>query len=136
MIQKNNQSPTALFEQFVISWFELIACGKWGEAFSKIDLPPNAGDPYTPSSFRNEIENDHFCEGTVFRDKHSEIIYSNPRKASGNGYPTLYPVDGTEDYSFEFNVPLNNEFSDLTSGWEFIDVGDVYHVRLNFLHVL
>lgn len=136
MIRKDNQNPELLFEQFVSSWFELIAKGKWDVAFAQIDLSPSYGDPYTPERFRDEIENDHFCEGTIFRNEHHQIVYSNPKDISGNGNPNIYPLEGTADYSFEYDVPLNNEFSDLTSGWEFIDAGAFYKVRLDFLHVL
>ncbi|WP_461538316.1 hypothetical protein [Spongorhabdus nitratireducens] len=136
MIERSNKHPAALFEQFVSDWFELIAQGKWDEAFALIDLPPNYGDAYTPDKYKDEIENDHFCPGTIFRDDNPEIIYSNPKDISESANPTLYPLDGTSDYSFEYDVPLNDKISDLTSGWEFKDFGKFYKVRLDFLNVL
>ncbi len=72
MIQKSDRNPEAVFEQFVENWFELIATGKWSEAFVQIDINPTHGGEYTPDSFRNEIENEHFCEGTVFRKEHPQ----------------------------------------------------------------
>jgi hypothetical protein len=136
MIRKDDLDPVLLFEQFVSNWFDLIANGKWNEAFVQIDLAPNYGEPYTPAIFKDEIEGDHFCEGTIFRNVHPQIIYSSPRVISGNGSPNIYRTEGTMDYMLEYDVPLNNEFSDLTSGWEFIDAGEFYKVRLDFLHVL
>ena len=136
MIRKDNQNLEILFEQFVSNWFELIAKGEWEEAFAQIDLPPSYGDKYTAEKFKYEIENDYFCEGTIFRNEHPEIIYSNPKEINGNSNPNIYPLEGTANYSFEFDVPLNNEFSDLTSGWEFLEAGEFYKVRLDFLHVL
>ncbi|GAB3535641.1 hypothetical protein [Photobacterium alginatilyticum] len=136
MIRKEEKSPDKLFEQFVSIWFELISQGRWDEAFAQLDLPPTYGSCYTPERFRDEIENDHFCEGTIFRKQHLKIVYSNPNEIMGDGRPSLYPIDGTSDYSFEYDIPLNNEFSDLTSGWEFIDAGEVYKVKLDFLHLL
>mgnify|MGYP001548795214 CR=1 FL=1 len=136
MIKKNRNKPEKIFEQFVLDWFELISKGQWNEAFAQLDLPPTYGKKYTPELFRHEIENDHFCQGTVYRKNHPEITYTNPKKMAGNGRPSLYKIDGTSNFSFEFDVPLNNEFSDLTSGWEFIDSGESYKVRLDFLHVL
>lgn len=136
MIRKYDRNPELIFEQFVSSWFELLSSGKWAEAFIQLDLSPVHGNEYTPSRFRDEIESDHFCEGTMFRKEHPEIVYSAPKDSSGNGRPNLYPLEGALDYSFEYDVPLNNEFTDLTSGWEFIDSGAFYKVRLDFLHVL
>jgi len=136
MILKTKQNPDSLFEHFVSNWFELIASGKWEEAFAQIDLSASYGEPYTPARFKDEIENDHFCEGTIFRNENPKISYSNPKKMEGSGNPNIYPLDGTSNFSFEYDVPLNNEFSDLTSGWEFIDAGEFYKVRLEFLHVL
>ncbi|WP_290501506.1 hypothetical protein [Alcanivorax sp.] len=136
MIKKSGDKPEKIFEQFVENWFELISEDRWEEAFVLIDLPPSYGEMYTPETFRQEIENDHFCEGTMFRKQHPEIVYSNPKSISGSGSPSVYPLEGTHNYAFEYDVPLNNEFSDLTSGWEFIDAGSFYKVKLDFLHVL
>lgn len=136
MLVKSSEEPQILFKQFVSNWFELISIGQWEEAFSQIDLSPNFGVSYTPRIFRNEIENEHFGEGTLFRKENSNIVYSNPKEIEGNGNPVIYPLEGTNGYSFEYDVALNNQFSDLTSGWEFIDSGTYYKVKLDFLNVL
>ncbi|EOV9410104.1 hypothetical protein ACN5W3_004575 [Vibrio parahaemolyticus] len=136
MIYKNGKKPVVLFEEFVIEWFELISKGQWDMAFSKIDLAPSFGEAFTPETFRNKVENDHFCEGTIFRQAHPDITYSNPKLMPRSGQPEIYEIESSFNYSFLYDVPLNNEFSDLTSGWEFIDVGDSYLVRLDFLHVM
>ncbi len=138
MIKKTGEAPNDQFRSFVCNWFTLISLGKWDQAFSQIDLPPNFGEPYTPETFRNEVENDHFREGTVFRRRHPEgIVYSNPELISDDVRYIIH--DECKDISgfgFEFDVPLNGEWSDLTSGWEFIHAGEFYKVRLDWLHVL
>ena len=136
MILNDGRNPEELFHQFVLGWFELIANGQWAEAFAQLDLGPNYGEPYTPETYRNEIENDHFCEVTVYRQQFQEIVYSNPKEMSGHGSPNLYQIEGTSDFEFELDIPLNMEWSDLTSGWQFIDSGAFYKVRLDWLNVL
>ncbi len=136
MIQKTGTKPEKLFELFVSNWFELISKGKWSEAFVQIDLPTSYGYEYNPEKFRDEIGNDHFCRGTIFRKQYPEIIYSNPKEIKGNGRLIILQDDDTLDCEFYFDVPLNGEFSDLTSIWEFINFGEFYKVRLESLHVL
>ncbi len=136
MIRIDNRNPEQVFEQFILNWFELIFLDNWDEAFKLIDLPSSCGEFYNTERFRYEIENDHFGKGTSFREEHPEIIYSNPKNIDGSGYPNIYPLSGSSDYLFEYDVPLNNEFSDLTSGWQFVKHDSFYKVRLEFLRVL
>jgi hypothetical protein len=138
MIQKSTSiSEDQLFQSCVLDWFDRISKGEWDNAFSMIDLPPESGVPYSPQRYRDEIENDHFAEGTVFRKQHSEgIIYSSPHEVGGDGNCEIYDPSEDNVYEFECDVPLNGEWSDLTSGWQFIDNGDFYAVRLEWLHVL
>ena len=137
MLQKSSVEPFELFHAFVRSWFKLIALGRWNEAFGQIDLPPNFGEAYTPDRFRYEVEKDHFHPGTRFGSKHPEgIIYSDPDTLEGDGRPHLYQRKDRSTYEFDFDLPLNGEWSDLTAGFEFIDAGSVFKVRLDWLHVL
>ncbi|EKA6052546.1 hypothetical protein RH728_004491, partial [Vibrio vulnificus] len=105
MIYKNGKKPVVLFEEFVIEWFELISKGQWDMAFSKIDLAPSFGEAFTPGTFRNEVENDHFCEGSIFRQAHPDITYSNPKLMPGSGQPEIYEIESSFNYSFLYDVP-------------------------------
>jgi hypothetical protein len=159
MIAKPQHVTEACFLQFARDWFQDIASGAWQKAFDRLDLPPNFGDPYTPELFREEVEKDHFCEGTVFREQHPEgVIYSDPSTIGESKYAELYPLRSDEptdegvlddpdeelrrclreglSVQLEHPVPLNGEWSDLTACFQFVDQGDSYAVRLEWLNVL
>lgn len=137
MLERTASDPQEDFTRFVRGWYKLVAAGKWDEAFATIDLPPNYGDPYSAERFRREVELDHFAPGTRFAKAHPEgIIYFDPDSLSGDGRPSLYQRKGGATFQFELDVPLNGEWSDLTSGWEFIVDPRGYLVRLDWLHVL
>jgi hypothetical protein len=159
MIPKPKNPTTDYFVQFARDWFKEIASGNWQSAFEKLDLPTSSGEAYTPKRYRDEIENDHFCEGTVFRRQHPEgIVYSDPDTIGESKYTDLYPLrdeqlrdpDAFEDFDeelarrlqkglsveLEHPVPLNGEWSDLTACFQFVSQGDNFAVRLEWLHVL
>jgi hypothetical protein len=137
MLVRTANGPEADFIRLVRGWFKMIAAGRWDAAFALIDLPPNLGLPHTPERFRHEIEQDHFVPGTVFANAHPEgVIYSDPDSVAGDGRPNLYQRNTPEVLEFEHDVPLNGEWSDLTSGWEFVVCAEGYLVRLDWLHVL
>src|SRR5689334_19305551 len=99
MIPKSSPLTKVFFVQFVRDWFKSIARGDWQAAFDALDLPPDDGMPYTPERFRQEIENDHFAEGTVFRKQHpAGIVYSDPDVIGESKYTELYPLrSGADD---------------------------------------
>ncbi len=156
MISKPQNATAEFFVNFVRDWFKGIASGAWQEAFTRIDLAPNFGEPYSPQRFRHEVENDHFCDGTVFRKRHPEgIAYSDPNTIGESQYVELYPLRGEHEWvsddledevarclregwsiEVEHPIPLNGEWSDLTACFQFVDQGDNYAVRLDWLHVL
>ena len=156
MLSKPHAPNEEFFISFARSWFKSIAGGDWQGAFARLDLPPQFGEPFTPERFRREIEDDHFCEGTVFREQHpGPIVYADPDSIGASKYTSLYPLRGADDsesddseaefaqclrggrsVELEHPVPLNGEWSDLTACFQFIDRGDSYAVRLDWLHVL
>src|SRR5512141_3111539 len=135
MLPRTTDGPEADFIRFVRAWFKMISAGQWDAAFAVLDLPPNVGPPYTPERFRYEVEQDHFGPGTVFAEAHPEgIIYSDPDSVIRDGRPNLFQRKTPDVLEFEYDVPLCGEWSDLTSGWEFVSRPEGYLVRLDWLH--
>ncbi len=111
---------------FVRGWLKLMAAGRWRDACGMIDEPNCYGIVWTPERIQQVVEKT-FGEG---------IRWTDPDELGDGGHPEAYPMRDGSGYSFEHNVPLNGEWSDLTAEFEFRRRPQGYAVLLHDLHVM
>lgn len=100
-----------------------------------IDGPNCYGISWTPDGIRQVVENS-FGPGCRFRSRHPDgIRWTDPDELGDGGHPEIYLRDDGS-YSFEHDVPLNGEWSDLTAQFEFQRRPQGFAVVLHDLHVL
>jgi hypothetical protein len=99
-------------------WFDLLAAGDLAEACARLDDPNHYGVVWTPQAIAGLVA-ETFGTGTRFRGEHPEgPEFTGTRAASGRerfafgGF-----ADGT-GFWFNYDVPLNGGFSDLTAAFE------------------
>jgi hypothetical protein len=135
--------PSATDEELlrvIESWVELLAMGRFDEAFSQILCCSDVG--WTPELIRTVITNygspEPRRDGKVFRV--TPILREH---SSGDRY--FYEVERygddpnrPQEYigAVAYNLPLNGEWSDLTVMFDLILVDDALVLSLDDIHVL
>ena len=118
-----------VFKEFVKSWICLLSVGKFEEAVKQIDAPNNYGIRWSTESIQKVLE-DYIGKGVSF-----SII--DPNNMEGDGRPNLIMFNGLKSFGFDFALPINGKWSDLTIQFEFTKKPKGYYaVVLHDIHVL
>lgn len=136
MLKISKENPASQILPFVKNWMKLLADDRFQDACEMIDRPNSYGIIWTPDLIKATI-NETFSPDTVFYDFHPEgPIITNPFELEEQRFIEVVEFDGENGYAFEYDLPLNNERSDLTAQFEFIKDGDDYAFVLHDLHMM
>jgi hypothetical protein len=118
-----------IFRDFVRNWIRLLSMGKLEEAIKQIDAPNNYGIKWSAESIKKVLR-DYVGKGVTFS-------ITDPDEMEGDGRPNLIMFNGLQGFAFDFDLPINGEWSDLTVQFEFIKKSKGYYaVILQDIHVL
>jgi len=118
-----------IFNEFVRHWIRLLSVGKFEDAVNQIDGPNSYGIEWTEASIRKVID-EYIGEGESYS-------ITDPAEMQGDGRPNLIIFKGLTGFAFDLNLPINEEWSDLTIQFEFIRKRKGYYsVILQNIHVL
>ncbi len=132
MIQINSDSPITDILPFVKKWIKLIANGSVHDACALLDQPNSYGIVWTPELIRKLILEYLDLED----DRPLASVVSDPNLIPGQRDLEVGTFNHCSGYWFDYDVPLNGEWSDLTAQFEFYKGKDGYAVVLHDLHVL
>jgi hypothetical protein len=118
-----------VFIEFVKNWIRLLSVGNFEEAIKQIDAPNNYGIRWSKESIQKILE-DYIGKGVAYS-------ITDPNIMEGDGKPNLIMFNGLQSFGFDFNLPINGNWSDLTVQFEFIKKTKGYYaVILHDIHVL
>ncbi len=123
-------SPDKVSQQatiFVRNWIKLLSEGKLNEALSQIDEPNQYGIRWTALEFLKVMS--EFCHGKKYQ-------INNPDSLTGDGRASLVVFKDGSGYSFDYDLPLNGDWSDLTLQFEFRKRTQDYAIILHDIHTL
>jgi hypothetical protein len=134
------ESPTTFNEEYFVNyvreWFAMIATNQRAEAFARLDLPPQFGDPITAESFLADIDTDHYAEGTVYRKQNpGPIEFTAPDEIGPSEYTDVYVEDDTGIVEVQHPIPLRGEWTDLMATFHFVPINGQYAVRFDSFYV-
>ncbi len=136
MVKISKENPASQILPFVKNWMKLLADGRFNKACEMIDKPNSYGIVWTPELIKETI-NETFSPDTRFYDFHPEgPIITDPFELEEQKFVEVIEFADETGYVFQYDLPLNNEWSDLTALFEFIKDGDEYAVILDDLHVM
>ena len=115
------------FTRFARDWFRLLAREAFVEAVSRLDEPNSYGECWGAERIQR-----------VLRDyaRSESVRIADPDTIAGDSRPSLVEFADGRGYSFEHDVPLGGEWSDLTAQFEFLRRPNGYAVVLHDIHVL
>lgn len=136
MIVISTEAPAESIVAFGKGWMKLLAEGRVEEACALLDEPNTYGILWTPRLILETV-NSIFSPESRFHETHPEgPIFTNPFELEEQIGIEVVEFDDKSGYAFDYNVPLNGEWSDLTAQFEFLKRSDGYAVVLHDLHVL
>jgi hypothetical protein len=112
--------------EYALSFFELIALGDWAGALARIDRPTSYGRTWTRADIEHEIAAYGSCNLNV----------TSPTSATGEPHTSTGHFNDGSGFYFDFAVPLDGQWSDLTAQFEFRKHANGYAVVLEDIHVL
>ncbi|MBK9164352.1 MAG: hypothetical protein IPM21_10660 [Acidobacteria bacterium] len=135
MIQIDRQYPEKAIINFIREWFRLLSSGDLREACIALDEATNYGHVWTPTSIEL-ILNEVFSDDTIFYREFGPPRFSDPDELSTPKLEAAGEFDDGSGYWFDYPVPLNGQWSDLTAQFEFHEREKGFAVILQDLHVL
>ena len=136
MIDISPELPEQSILAFVKEWMKLLADGRLEEACAVLDEPNCWGINWTPSLIRETISTT-FSPDTAFYEPHPEgPIFTDPFQLEEQKDIEAIEFEDGSGYAFDYSVPLNGEWSDLTAQFEFLERPNGYAVVLHDLHML
>jgi hypothetical protein len=135
MIFINPKSPQKDILPFVKNWMRLLAEQR-DDACALIDEPNSYGVAWTSDRIR-QIVTETLSPYTRFYLDHPEgPIFSDPFDLEEQRDIEVIELNDGSGYVFDYHLPLNGEWSDLTAQFEFYKKSGGYAVVLHDLHVL
>ena len=121
---------------FVKHWMKLLAQNRLDEACSMIDEPNEYGNEWTPARIRHIVQ-DTYGPETRFYQFHPEgPVFTDPDELEEQtDKEFMFSDDGSMGF-FDYDVPLNHEWSGLTALWVFYRRANGFAAVLHDLHVL
>jgi hypothetical protein len=136
MIDIPSERTQESIRAFVGTWISLLADGRAEAACALIDEPNSYGIVWTPTLI-NEVINSTFSPETCFYESHPEgPVVTDPSQLNEQKDREVLEFQNGSGYLFDYAIPLNGEWSDLTAQFEFHKRPDGYAVVLHDLHVL
>ena len=136
MIDVSSDAPEKSILDFVKQWMKLLADDRFDEACALLEHPNSYGVVWTPNLIK-EIVHDTFSPDTHFYKFHPEgPIFTDPYELEEQRNIEPIELNDGSGYAFDYDVPLNGGWSDLTAQFEILKKPNGYVVFLDDLHVL
>ena len=136
MIQISSEAPEKPIRDFAKVWMKLLSDDRLDEACALLDEPNSYGVSWTPDLIKQTV-NETFSPDSRFYVYHSEgPVFTDPHELKEQRDIEVIEFDDGSGYAFDYYVPLNGEWSDLTAQFEFLKRPNGYAVVLHDLHVL
>ena len=133
---KLSDSPEQDIIAFVKQWMKLLAEDRLDEACRLFDEPNSYGMVWTPDMIR-EVVTTTFSPDSLFYELHPEgPVFTDPYELEEQRDREVYLSDDGTTYYFDYAIPLNHEWSDLTAQFEFRRRLNGLAVVLHDLHVM
>jgi hypothetical protein len=115
---------------------KLLADNRFDEACSLLEHPNRFGVVWTPDLIKETVH-DTFSPDTLFYKFYPEgPIFTDPYELEEQRDIEPIEFDDGSGYHFEYDIPLNGKWSDLTAIFEILKTPKGYAVFLDDLHVL
>ena len=108
-------------------WLQQLSADNWGKVIGMLDDPNSYGVKWGEAEIRNSIN-------AYSRSKPWAV--SDPKSLDISGHTSFGEFNDGSGYWFDYDIPLNGEWSDLTAQFEFKKRGNGYAVVLHNIHVL
>ena len=132
-----SEEPETIIKTFVKQWVRLLAEGRLEEACALLDEPNADGVRWTPESILAAVH-ETFSPDTRYFQFHPEgPVFTGPDELPAQRYEDeVGSFDDGSGYWYDYDLPLNHEWSDLTAQFEFYKRPEGLAVRLFDLHVM
>lgn len=118
-------------------WLTLISQNNWDEAIAMLDMNPDWAIKWTEEKIREVVEVDVFGPDTIFWEEYGgEFRYNDPKNLPGDGRPGFLECTHLKEYFLELEMPINEEWTDLTLTFEFTIESEDIKMLLKSIHVL
>ena len=135
MIEISSDAPEKSILDFVIRWMKLLADDRLNEACALLD-EPNCYGIGTPDLIKETV-NETFSPHTRFYIYHPEgPVFTDPSELKKQRDIEAIEFSDGSGYAFDYDIPLNGEWSELTAQFEFLKRPNGYSVVLHDLHVM
>ena len=128
MLDAHPINPEAAIREFVVHWIALLAAGQPSEAMALIDEPNSYGVKWGPEQLSAALAS---YSGSTKRS-----VVTPPSSASGKLHVSLVALADHSGFTYDHDLPLNGEWSDLTAQFKFLKRPNGFAVVLNDIHVL
>jgi hypothetical protein len=133
LIEISPTNPETDILDFLNKWFKLLADDKFEQACAMLE-PNSYGIVWTPDLIKKTV-NEIFNPDSRFNIYYPEgPIFSNPYDLGRQRFEEV--IETYDGYAFDYDVPLNGEWSDLTAQFEFDKQSNGYSVVLHDLHIM
>jgi hypothetical protein len=136
MIEISAEAPEKSIVDFVKRWMKLLADNRLDDACALLDEPNYYGYMWTPELIRQTV-NEIFSPDTRFYIAHPEgPVFTDPFELKEQRHLEVIELSDENGYAFDYDIPLNGEWSDLTAQFEFLKRTNAFAVVLHDFHVL
>ena len=115
---------------------KLLADDRLEDACALLDEPNMYGIAWTPEKIREVVATTFDPQSRFYRFHPEGPIFTDPYQLPEQPHQELIPLHNNEGYRFDYDIPLNGEWSDLTALFIFYKRPQGYAVVLHDLHVL
>jgi hypothetical protein len=136
MIEISLQNPDKSILAFVKQWIALLAEGRAEDAGALIDEPNCYGILWTPKLINEVINSTFSCDSRFYKTHPEGPIITDPFQLKEQRETEVIELENDRGYAFDYNLPLNGEWSDLTAQFEFHKKPNGYSIVLHDIHVL
>ena len=108
-------------------WLRQLSAGNWAEVIGMLDEPNSYGVKWGEAEIRRSLDE-------YSRSKPWAV--TNPKSSDVSGHTSFGEFNDGSGYWFDYDIPLNGVWSDLTAQFEFKKRGNGYALVLHDIHML
>ena len=108
-------------------WLQQLSAGNWGEVIGMLDEPNSYGIKWRETEIRNSL--DEYSRSRPW-------TVTDPKALDVSGHTSFGEFNDGSGYWFDYDIPLDGAWSDLTAQFEFKKRGNGYALVLHDIHVL
>lgn len=108
-------------------WLQQLSAGNWAEVIDMLDEPNSYGVKWGEAEIRSSLDE-------YSRSKPWAV--TDPKSLDVSGHTGFGEFNDSSGFWFDYDIPLDGVWSDLTAQFEFKKRGDGYALVLHDIHVL